>query len=378
MKFLHTADLHLDSSFSLSSATDAAVRRQRQRDLLREIFEIAKQESCDMLLVAGDLFDSVYVTPETKELCGRLFSDFGKPIIISPGNHDPYVEGSFYRSELPENVYVFSSPELQYFDFPELDTTVAGYAFVSGALAQSPLAAEAPVRHNQRIMLLCAHGDVDMPTSRYANIPSSVLEKLGYDYVALGHVHKYTEVADNIRYVGFCEGRAFDELGEGGILIVSTDGLNECSVERRILSKTQYLIDELSVDGAGSAEQIRSAVSEYVAGLAKPEGVYLRLELVGVISPEAQAGIDTLGSQLGENLLFFELINSTLALPSGDFLAQLPTLRGEYYRSLLPLLESENADERRRALAALRIGLAAIDGKDFTDKVRVKYENNRA
>ncbi len=373
MKFLHTGDLHLDSSFCLSSATEGAARRERQRQILKRIFKTAADENCDMMLISGDLFDSVYVTPETKELCLKIFADFKKPIIISPGNHDPYVDGSFYRCEdMPENVYVFSSAELQYFDFPELDTTVAGYAFLSGALTESPLAAEPPVRHNQRIMLLCAHADVDLPTSRYAPIPSSVLGRMGYDYIALGHVHKYTEVAKSIRYVGFCEGRAFDELGEGGVLIVDTDGLGELFVERKILSDTQYIIEELSVDGANTAEQLTAIVSKHVKELTANGGIYLRLELVGVISPEAQEGIEAIDTSLDSKLLFCEIINSTLALPNGEFLARDTTLRGEFYRSLEPMLVSEDSEERRRALDALRIGLAAIDGRDFTDKGRLQ------
>ncbi len=368
MKFLHMADLHLDSAFCSSSATDAAARRERQRELLKKIFQTASDEECALLLISGDLFDSTYVTPETKRLCIRLFEKFAKPIIIAPGNHDPYVEGSFYRcEELPENVYVFSAPELQYFDFPELNTTVAGYAFLSGALAESPLAHGTPVRHNERIILLCAHADVDIPTSRYAPIPSSVLGKLGYDYIALGHIHKYTEIAENIRYSGFCEGRAFDELGEGGVLIVETDGLDTLRVERKILSDTQYILSELSVDGISSAEQLTEAAAEYINKLCKGKRVYLRLELYGTISPEAQEGISELKENLGENVLSCEIINSTLCLPSEEHLLSDSTLRGEFYRSLKPLLDSEDANERRRALAALRIGLAAIDGRDFTD-----------
>ncbi len=369
MKFLHTADLHLDSAFCLSSATEAAARRERQREVLREIFVAARAEKCDMVLIAGDLFNSIYVSPETKELCLRLFADFEKPIIISPGNHDPYVDGSFYgREDIPDNVYIFSSDELQFFDFPELDTTVAGYAFLSGALAESPLAAQPPVRHNQRIRLLCAHAETDLPTSNYAPIPSSVLARLGYDYIALGHIHKYTELAENIRYCGFCEGRSFDEQGDGGVLIVTTDGLGTPSVERRVLSRVRYLTDEFSVDGLDTAQVLRDRVTNRIKELCADKPTHLRLELVGVVSPEAQEGIDLIEGAFEENVLSYEIINSTLALPSADFLARDTTLRGEFYRSLEPILSSEDVAERKATLLALRIGLAAIDGRDFTDK----------
>ena len=69
MRFLHTADLHLDSAFCSDGQTGAEIRRQRQRDLLERIFDIARDRACDMILIAGDLFDSSFVTPETLTLC---------------------------------------------------------------------------------------------------------------------------------------------------------------------------------------------------------------------------------------------------------------------------------------------------------------------
>ena len=109
MKLLHTADLHLDSAFCTLGAIGSQGRREAQRSLLKRIFDTAKREECDMMLIAGDLFDTVFVTPETKKLCMELFADFGAPIVIAPGNHDPFVDGSLYKSaDLPENVFVFN------------------------------------------------------------------------------------------------------------------------------------------------------------------------------------------------------------------------------------------------------------------------------
>ncbi len=367
MKFLHTADLHLDSAFCQSSTSAAAAKRERQREVLKNIFSLATSELCDMVLISGDLFDSVHgVTPETTELCLKLFKDFGKPIVISPGNHDPYVNGSFYRSvQIPANVYIFSSNELQFFDFYDLDVTVAGYAFTSSAMPENPLSAPLPVRHNQNTFLLCAHADVDIPTSRYAPILSSTLSKHGFDYCALGHVHKYTEISDNIVYCGFPEGRSFDELGAGSVMLVTINGTAAPVVQRRHLSKYSYEWQELSLDCMMTLDEIFNALNLSIFHYKDTSGVNLRLELVGVVSEELTDVVSLISAQKYDFLASLEIVNSTLCLPDKDALEHDSTLRGEFYRSLCPLLYSDDAAQRETAIKALSIGLAAIDGKDF-------------
>lgn len=371
MKFLHTADLHLDSAFCADTPTEAAARRREQRDVLKRIFDVAQESGCDMILIAGDLFDTVYVAPETKELCLSLFSDFKKPVIISPGNHDPYVNGSLYKTELPENVYVFSSSELQYFDFPTLGVTVAGYAFTAQAMQASPLAEEAVARENEGILLLCAHTELDTPTSRYAPIMSADVKRHGFDYAALGHVHNIPNTAENIRYCGFAEGRSFDELGDGGVLIVEADGNGALSVERKTVSEHRYLWEEISVDSIGDVSVLERAVKKKITDLVKDKKTHLRIELTGTTDTSPAYALSQIKAEDFPLLCSLKIIDNTLCIPDKAFLQKDPTLRGELYRMLEDKLVGDDLAERARALRALKIGLAAIDGKDFTDGGRI-------
>ena len=369
MKFLHTADLHLDSAFCGMGAMGAERCRERQRALLSRIFELADTEKCDMILIAGDLFDTVYVTPETKQLCLELFSRFAKPIVIAPGNHDPLVNGGFYKSAaLPENVYVFSSGELQYFDFPELDTTVAGYAFTAAAMPKDPLADEPITREeNGELLLLCAHADLDIPTSRYAPVLLSDITRHGFDYAALGHVHNPSYISDTVRYSGFPEGRSFDEEGDGGVYTVTLDGVSAPEVVRHVLSEVRYIRTELSVDGMATADDITAAIEQIILSHTGTGIVHMRLELVGVIPPAALPDLAAIEEKEREGLGSLELTDATLCIPDADYLEKDTTLRGEFYRTLRPKLYSDDREERLCALRALQIGLSAIEGKSFTD-----------
>ena len=367
MKILHTGDIHLDSAFCAVSSTEANALRQHQRDILKKIFKIANEEACDMILISGDLFDTCYVTPETRELCLSLFSDFQKPIIISPGNHDPLVDGSFYKSSLlPENTFVFTRSELQYFDFPELKTTVAGYAFTSSVMTKSPLEGEVAQRENQPNLILCAHADLDSVATRYAPLLTSDILRHGFIYTALGHIHKVPETPEHIRYCGFPEGRGFDEQGDGGVLIVSIDDTGAVSAKRIITSDIRYLTEELSVTGM-SCWEIERAVASRIEDMSRDCRTAIRLELVGVLTEDTLPDITSISKANNEQVISVEIINSTLCLPSSEGLEKDITLRGELYRTLKGKLMSDDREERRTALLALKIGLSAIDGKDFTD-----------
>lgn len=368
MKFLHTADLHLDSAFCSDGQIGAEARRQRQRELLGRIFGVARERECDMVLIAGDLFDSALITPETRELCLSLFEHFGGPVVIAPGNHDAYVDGCFYKMEnMPSNVHIFTSGELQYFDFPELDTTVAGYAFTSAAMPHNPLSAPLPVRHNQRIILLCAHTEIDNPTSRYAPTFESDVVRGAFDYAALGHVHSCTAMRENIRYCGIPEGRGFDETGEGCVLLVETDGISSPTVEKINVSRLRYVRADLSVDGECEPEAVENMIESKLTELASEGTVAVRLELVGTLAPEALPDLGAIESRERQGVCELELIDSTLSLPDKSHLEKDTTLKGEFYRSLCSQLYSEDPHKRALALRALRIGLAAIEGKSITD-----------
>lgn len=369
MKILHTADIHLDSAFCASSPSEAAARRERQRDVLRKIFSVAKSENCDIMLIAGDLFDTSFVTPETRELCISLFSDFGKPVVIAPGNHDPYVDGSFYKSsELPENVYVFTSRALQYFDFPDEGITVAGFAFTSAALPQDPLEGEVPLRQNEGKFVLCAHTELDALATRYAPISRADIERYGFDYAALGHVHNVPVISENIRYCGFPEGRSFDEHGDGGVLLVTLDGEGGLAVERRIISEQRYITESLSVSEFSTSADIELAVRNEIKRLSEGGGrTSLRLELVGFVHADGLPDLEALAREKYEGIGTLEITDGTLLLPDKNFLEKDTTLRGELYRCLKGSLTSDSDAERKLAVRALKIGLAAIDGRDFTE-----------
>ena len=373
MRILHTGDLHLDSAFSAFGVKDAEKYRELGRTLLKNIFECASCEKCQMILIAGDLFDSRFVSNDTKALFLSLVRSAKIPVVIAPGNHDSFGENSFYaniQKENVENLFIFNAPQVQVFDFDELRTRVVGYAFTSSVLSENPLLSMDALEDNGYLKLLCAHTDTSSPLSRYAPISYTELSRFGFAYSALGHIHNqsYEDTTNRIQYCGFAEGRSFDELGEGGILIADVDEY-ECSVKRIKISTRAFYIENFNV--GSDVDSLEENVCKFISDKAFPENSYLRLNVLGNADIQTVKSLKSATEKIVERtgLEYLEIIDSTLPIYDGKYLEKDVTIRGEVYRMLLPKLTSADQNEKRQAILALKIALAAIDSNNVFDVV---------
>ena len=367
MKILHTGDLHLDSPFCAAGALGADERRQKQRESLSRVFACAKEEECDLILIAGDLFDGKIVTPETAALVLRLFRESTCPVVIAPGNHDPYTAGSFWSTAtLPKQVYLFRAKELSFVEPEGLNARIWGYAFTSAALGEDPLVGAIPPEKDGKWDLLCAHCDLLAPLSRHAPVTVGSIERLGVDYAALGHVHNPAPVAEGetIRYCGFVEGRSFDELGEGGVWIVTLEEGKSPVIRRRVLSECRYELDEVDLSDCAEEGEMEQAIGRVIDRY--DATTHLRLSLTGTV--ESLPDLRPWTEKLGQGLASLELRDETIPAHDDSVLQKDVGLRGAFYRSLYPKLIDEDGATRQRAILALQIGLAAIDGRQIPER----------
>jgi DNA repair exonuclease SbcCD nuclease subunit len=108
LKILHSADWHLDSPFVGFTEYQRRILQEAQRKIPGKVADLCRREDCDLLLLAGDIFDGE-ARQETVDLLKRELENCGVPVLISPGNHDFCNVTSPWRSEdWPENVFVFT------------------------------------------------------------------------------------------------------------------------------------------------------------------------------------------------------------------------------------------------------------------------------
>ena len=140
VRFVHTSDLHLDTSFSASGFPSRIGNRKREaiRGTFKRILREAAEVPVDLILIAGDLFEHDRVTPDTVEFLKLQFESLGTiPVFIAPGNHDPYLPGSPYREESwPANVRIFTEERFNTVELSELGVRVTGFGFTRSRIEE--------------------------------------------------------------------------------------------------------------------------------------------------------------------------------------------------------------------------------------------------
>ncbi|MBR2848071.1 MAG: DNA repair exonuclease [Clostridia bacterium] len=373
LKILHTGDIHLDSPFSKLDARRAEIRRGELRTSFISMMQYARKNAVDLILIAGDLFDTEFVTRETMALITREFSLFEGSIVISPGNHDCYAPGSVWeRTAFSDNVYIFTEPTLSCFSFDTLGADVYGYAFTSPERTDCPLSG-AEVNDPTRINLVCAHGDLASPLSRYSPISRSDIVSFGADYTALGHIHNpgaITKEAGAVYgYSGCLEGRGPDEIGPKGAVLLEIDKVGteaEVHARRIRFSKRRYEEAQIDCTGAETLTAVESAMADEIERRGFGEDTLLRAVLTGAVSPSLIVDTRALQSRFSD-LFSVEIRDNTVPfLDPGEFEND-RTVRGAFYRAMLEKIESGSPREREIAVLALRYGLAAIAGENVSD-----------
>lgn len=244
MKILHSADWHLDSPFSGRTPQQRELLNRALRQIPEKIAELCKKEGCELVLLAGDLFDGEY-TREGYEAAYAGLKECGVPVFISPGNHDYMAPGCVWEEPWPENVHIFRRG-MESVSIPELDCRVYGAAFQSMDCA--PLLEGFQTRGQERFCVAVLHGDATNPTSSYNPMTAAQIRSSGLDYLALGHIHKpglFHAGATVCTWPGCPMGRGFDETGERGVYITE---LNPAGCAPRFVPLNTLRFQELTVD----------------------------------------------------------------------------------------------------------------------------------
>lgn len=371
LKIFHTADLHLDSPFSSLPPSVAEKRREELRRVFVGMMQMAADESVDLVLCPGDLFDGGFVSKETVRLLCEGFGRLSCPVVICPGNHDPYTPQSVYASgELPENVLVFSEETPSAFDFPALGVDVWGAAFTRQFMENTPMV-RVPALGGDRLHILCQHGDTRNRLSKTCPLNPRDIAYRGFAYAALGHIHvpgepevlSGTAGITTVAYSGCPMGRSFDEPGFGSALMVTIGRDGRAVVERRRVADKRYMVEQLDVTGLASSADVTARLRTMLGDKGYGRETSLRVILRGEVAPTTAFSCQSIARVCGEGLEHLELSDRTLPVFEAAYLENDMTLRGALYRELLPRLREGSEAERSVAADALRAGLAAIDGR---------------
>jgi len=366
VKILHIADVHLDSPFTLFSVGEAEKRRMELRAAFSSAVMFAKDNGVQLCLIAGDLFDSEYITADGAEFIASTVKRCPNCMFfVAPGNHDPAGEDSVYSTRpFPPNLHIFRKREK--IDLPELNTSLCGVGFMESVMTESPVVGWEGL-DSDRINILLCHGDTSSPSSPCGPVTEQALEASGFDYVALGHIHKPSGLCYAGKtaycYPGCLVGRSYDEPGHHGAVyaVIDKGNIQFQSVQ---FSRHRYETAECDLTGCAKydgLEKIRSEIACY------KNDTLLRLILKGTLTEGFTVAPTEIG--VGEDFpLRIDIIDKTSVKPQLSALESDVSLKGVFCRKMQERSGFADGEDISDIISlAMKYGLSALEDRSLSN-----------
>ena len=363
VRILHCADLHIGTG--VAGLGEKGLSRKHEALLTFEnIINLAREHEVKILLIAGDLLSSNQVSVQTvKRILECVAAIPETKVVFAAGNHDPVNSQSpFSVLALPDNFYVLPAED-SCFEFKELGVCVFGRSFSEVYLKGESRFSLAP-RENF-INILCQHGEVKSDfSSNYNSLTAEFIDNCGMDYIALGHIHKRSDVMRRgntfFAYSGCAEGLGFDELGEKGVYIGDI-GKGVCDLKFyktsiRIFTQTETDVSECA-DTPSAADKILFELKEKFKDTFADN--FYKISLVGSVPDGRWFDTGEIATRLMQTVYFAKVKDETEISADLDVLKDEKSLKGIFVNKMLQKIkaEPENADTLR---AALCLGLKAF------------------
>ena len=361
MKFVHIADLHIDSPFvNLSDRENLGeIRRLDQRKAIRKVVEYIKENEIPYLFISGDMYEHQYIKKSTIQYINDLFREIPNThIYIAPGNHDPYLQNSYYNQfDWNENVHIFKS-EIENIELP--DVNIYGYGFNNFYCTNSGIE-EFNIQDNSKLNILIIHGTLNGATTeekQYNSMSKNMLESKGFDYIALGHIHKISykdEENQKIVYPGSTVSLGFDELGKHGMIVGDIEK-GKIRLEFVQIDEKEFVEKEIDITNIISKEEL----IETLNGQVFDQNKFVKIILTGKRNFE----IDTYNLyKFVENKQIIKLKNKTKINYDLNKIANENTLKGMFAQEMIKKINNENLtqDEKEMLEKTIEIAFEALD-----------------
>lgn len=400
-KFIHCSDLHLDSPFQVHTTAGnevSTVLHDAAVDSFTALCDFAIDEGVDFIVVSGDVYDGIERGIRAQLRLLREISKLsasGIDVYMAFGNHDPLGQGGEMAIKWPLNLHIFPTEPFTFSLEKEGDL----YGRITGISYQT--------KHEQRNLaqlfpnvagsglfeIAVLHGNIGGNTE-HDNYSPATLEDLvskGYDYWALGHIHKRMVLSESpfVIYPGNLQGLHMkpSERGPKGAEFVSVGS----EVKHRFTPFARVVFEQIEVDvtGVESVDSLLAECEERAIALVANSGagsLIVRVHLVGIADEELQRAIEDIESvaqtlaeelQLNNSRVLLEGMSSSV-VPSrtlddlaglSDVIGELVIEIGKWHQSesMLDQMVIEDPSKKNIISKLSRVGLAQALKFDHDD-----------
>lgn len=355
-KIIHCADLHLDSPMETHMTEEQASIRNTEiiRSFLR-LTEYAAKNDVRAVIIAGDMFDGKRIKGRTvDEILDAIRGTSNVDYLYLTGNHDGATY-AFSDHNIPENLKTFGKEWITY----KYDSVAVSGVEICEANSHS-LYLQVPHKDGA-VNIVTLHGQVGS-VSGIDKVNISQLKNKGIDYLALGHIHTYTERPLDGKgiycYAGCLEGRGFDECGPKGFVLLTVDS---GKIQHEFVPFSCRQLHRIPVDITGLTKnsEIGQRMKKAAQNISSDDMVEFLLS--GGVDPTANIAISYLQNLVKSDFFFVKVKDETrMTINPEDYKNDI-SLKGEFIRLVL----SSDASEEEK-IAIIRTGLQALMGEEIT------------
>ena len=364
IKIVHTADIHFDTPFKEVKGLQRKRNKEELKTVFKRIIDFCNSKTVDILLIAGDIFDNVTLNRETLRFIENTLAELvTTKVFISPGNHDPYGEKSFYKLvNWPSNVYIFKG-QLEKIYLKELDVNIWGAGFEQNYVKESMLK---DFQYNSdKINIMVIHSEIanSNTVNEYNPITIEEIGNSGMDYIAIGHRHNFSEIKKSkgtyYAYSGCPQGRGFDELGSKGIIYgYVSKGVVELDFVKT--SIRDYIEKKINIDGAYGYDEIKEIVVNSIDEEQRKNN-FFKLILEGEVNQELAIDESVLSEKLSDYFYYSKVYDNTKYKYDFEELTKGYSVKAIFTRKMLDALElAATEEEKEIIMLALKYGISSL------------------
>lgn len=366
IKILQAGDLHFDTPFKDLDKNISMISKEELLEVFSRIIDIAMENSVDILLLTGDIFDNLTINKKTLIFIKNQIERIDNiRVFISPGNHDPYNEKSFYKMiNWPENVHIFEG-SIENVVLEDLNTVVWGAAFNEYHVRKSMLK-NINIKEKY-INIMTIHGDISNTDDGNEYNPMTIkdIENSKLDYIAIGHRHNFSGILREnntfYAYAGCPQGRGFDEVGDKGVILGEiTKGAVDLNFVRT--SKRNYYVEEIDISNSVSYDEVRFKIISAINEEERKNNLY-KIILKGEIESYINLNEAVILEKIKRDFYFVKVIDKTEVKLDFDKISEDYSIKGVYAKKLLEKMKEEDCDKEILKMA-LKLGIQSLSHEE--------------
>ncbi len=320
MKFIHFADAHLDSPFrglSFLPSEEFNHIYQAADQSLTKIVDLALQENVDLVLIAGDTFDSNTPSPRAQLFFAKQIkrlTDQKIQVVMIFGNHDHMKQEDLLVSPSPYFKLLGNNETVEQATFTTdagFNYDVIGFSYLNNHITEDKIP-EFPAKGKNYTFGLMHAQEKSATASQNVYAPFTVdeLQYLNYDYFALGHIHARNNLSSTpwIVYPGNIQGRHINEMGAKGCYLGEIDeNSGKTTIDFKETGPILWQGTKINLEGAISKADLQAKI---IAKLESGQKTYFSLTIAGsqYLSAEER--------DLVQDLDFWQTISQSLPFAS--------------------------------------------------------------